>query len=232
VQQAHGELAGLISVVQPRLSWSAQMVDEILKEGPPEALTGVAYAAVNVARRTAAPRLCRDSEGGNSRGGRSHLLRDHRRVPHRRRHSAHAGMAGIPYRPLHPSSRSIPRCNRPSSLIACKHFCRMGQSLLEPSHLPWSQLGRRNLVTFEPPQREPRRAVDISITLHRLGPTTRERGTDLFEDLLEVNAYTARETLDQIDNRFRGSAPAPRRRLPRRTSRAPRLRRAPSRAAS
>ncbi|MEX0957033.1 MAG: hypothetical protein WDZ83_17700 [Rhizobiaceae bacterium] len=55
--------------------------------------------------------------------------------------------------------------------------------------------------------------VDISITLHRFGLATRERGTDLFEDLLEVNAYTTRDTLDQLDNRFRGSAPTARRRL-------------------
>ena len=35
--------------------------------------------------------------------------------------------------------------------------------------------------------------VDLAITLHRLGPETREVGTSLFEDLLLVSAYTARE---------------------------------------
>jgi hypothetical protein len=63
--------------------------------------------------------------------------------------------------------------------------------------------------------------VDLAITLHRLGPETREAGTSLFEQLLVVSARTARDTLNQIDNRFRGSPPRPRRRLPRRNRRAP-----------
>ena len=58
--------------------------------------------------------------------------------------------------------------------------------------------------------------VDIAITIHRLGPDTRELGIALFENLLDINSYSARETLEQIDNRFRNSAPRPRRRLPRR----------------
>jgi hypothetical protein len=63
--------------------------------------------------------------------------------------------------------------------------------------------------------------IDLAITLHRLGPETREAGTSLFEDLLAVSTYTARETLDQIDNRFRNVAPRARRRLPRRARRNP-----------
>jgi hypothetical protein len=58
--------------------------------------------------------------------------------------------------------------------------------------------------------------VDIAVTLHRLGPETRDLGTSLFEELLEVNAYSARATLDQIDNRFRSTGQAQPRRLPRR----------------
>lgn len=58
--------------------------------------------------------------------------------------------------------------------------------------------------------------VDMAITLHRLGPDTREVGTSLFEDLRFISAYTAQETLHEIDNRFK-SVPLPaRRRLPRR----------------
>ena len=67
-----------------------------------------------------------------------------------------------------------------------------------------------------------RELVDLAITLHRLGPETRDLGTGLFEDLLLINAYTARETLDEIDNRFRTTPRTPRRRLPRRTRRAKR----------
>ena len=62
--------------------------------------------------------------------------------------------------------------------------------------------------------------VDLAVTLHRLGPETREKGTQLFEDLIAIDAYTARDTLDQIDNRFRNSANLTRPRLPRSRARA------------
>jgi nucleoside phosphorylase len=58
--------------------------------------------------------------------------------------------------------------------------------------------------------------VDLAITLHRLGPATRESGTHLFEMLLNIDAYEARATLDQIDSRFRPTAPIRRPRLQRR----------------
>lgn len=59
--------------------------------------------------------------------------------------------------------------------------------------------------------------VHIAVTLHRLGPATREDGTRLFEQLLDIDAYTARATLDEIDNRFRHERIHRRPRLPRRT---------------
>lgn len=64
--------------------------------------------------------------------------------------------------------------------------------------------------------------VDLSITLHRLGPETREIGLRLFEQLIGIDAYEARQTLDEIDNRFRQSAPPVRRRLRRRSEVSPR----------
>lgn len=68
--------------------------------------------------------------------------------------------------------------------------------------------------------------VDLAITLHRLGPATREDGTRLFEMLLDINAYEARSILDQIDNRFRPTALIRRPRLQRRKREARRRQRA------
>ena len=48
--------------------------------------------------------------------------------------------------------------------------------------------------------------VDLAVTLHRLCPETREVGTKLFEELLEIDASEARQTLGEIDNRFREKA--------------------------
>ena len=61
--------------------------------------------------------------------------------------------------------------------------------------------------------------VDIAVTLHRLGPNTREEGTRLFEQLLDIDAYLARATLDEIDSRFRRGRAVTRPRLPRRLQR-------------
>jgi len=58
--------------------------------------------------------------------------------------------------------------------------------------------------------------VDLAVTLHRLGPETREIGTGLFEELISIEVYAARQTLDELDNRFREQSRPPRRRLPRR----------------
>ena len=57
--------------------------------------------------------------------------------------------------------------------------------------------------------------VDLAVTLHRLGPSTREVGTRLFEELLEINASEARQTLDKLDNRFREQRATQRPRLAR-----------------
>jgi hypothetical protein len=59
--------------------------------------------------------------------------------------------------------------------------------------------------------------VDLAVTLHRLGPATREDGTRLFEQLLDIDAYMARATLDEIDNRFPQESAHRRPRLPRRS---------------
>ena len=54
--------------------------------------------------------------------------------------------------------------------------------------------------------------VDLAVNLNRLGDETREIGIELFEELLEIDAYGARQTRDEIDNRFRdqGSEKRPR----------------------
>ena len=59
--------------------------------------------------------------------------------------------------------------------------------------------------------------IDLAITLHRLGPETREIGLTLFEQLIDIDAYEARLMLDEIDNRFRAISPFVRKRVRRRS---------------
>jgi len=44
--------------------------------------------------------------------------------------------------------------------------------------------------------------VDLALTLHRLGGESRQAGISLFEFMIEMDAYGARQTLFEIDGRF------------------------------
>lgn len=69
--------------------------------------------------------------------------------------------------------------------------------------------------------------IDLAITLHRLGPETRQAGIDLFETMLEIDAYETEATLQELDRRFPkpGSVSRPRLRRPNRRKRTRRKRR-------
>lgn len=58
--------------------------------------------------------------------------------------------------------------------------------------------------------------TDLALTLHRLGGSSRPAGVRIFEVLIEINAYGARDTLLEIDGRFERARSAPRQRIPRR----------------
>ena len=58
--------------------------------------------------------------------------------------------------------------------------------------------------------------LDLAVTLHRLGSDTREVGTRLFEQMIEINAYEASQMQNAIDNRFPDNAPVRRPQLARR----------------
>lgn len=61
--------------------------------------------------------------------------------------------------------------------------------------------------------------TDLAITLHRLGGNSRQSGVTLFEAMIEIDAYGARETLAEIDGRFGPHQATARQRLPRRRRR-------------
>jgi hypothetical protein len=59
--------------------------------------------------------------------------------------------------------------------------------------------------------------TDLALTLHRLGGTSRQSGIAIFEAMIEIDAYGARETLSEIDGRFGPHQAAARQRLARRS---------------
>lgn len=58
--------------------------------------------------------------------------------------------------------------------------------------------------------------TDLALTLHRLGGSSRKSGVDLFEAMIEIDAYGAKSTLDEIDGRFSKKNVQQRRRISRR----------------
>lgn len=58
--------------------------------------------------------------------------------------------------------------------------------------------------------------TDLALTLHRLGGVSRQSGIALFEAMIEIDAYGARETLVEIDGRFGQQQAVARQRLARR----------------
>jgi hypothetical protein len=75
-----------------------------------------------------------------------------------------------------------------------------------------SKLGdiRNETITAAP------QLTDLALTLHRLGGASRQAGVALFEVMIEIDAYGARETLAEIDGRFGSHQATARQRLARR----------------
>lgn len=227
--QGYGELVALTSLVQPDLDWAKKLLSEIV------ARTDIAYAQIGAIH--AAVNLWAESEadyGSNA----SNLLQQLMPLATKKGWSAIFSLFRlvdeIQPKPewisfLKALDEHLPKSdNSDYSFIVDRlqtllpHNANLVASIAKKLVEKWrSELGdvRSGAITTA------RELVDLAITLHRLSPETREIGISLFEDLLVINAYTARETLDEIDNRFRSTAtPPPRQRLPRRAAR-PRPRR-------
>jgi nucleoside phosphorylase len=221
VQQAFGELATLIALMQPQLQWATEFLDGILA-GDPSApsRTGAAFAAVHAFAETdkkeqaskVVALLCLNSSESTWRA-----IVDLFRLVDEITHDLdwvrvlHAIADAIPHQPKFMSSFVTQRLQ-----TLLPHEAALVGAIAKALVDKWkADLGdlRTSEAAIAP------ELVDIAITLHRLSPRTRETGLQIFEQLLSINAYTARETLDQVDSRFRPGAPTARRRLPRRTTR-------------
>ena len=63
--------------------------------------------------------------------------------------------------------------------------------------------------------------TDLALTLHRIGGKSRRSGVKLFEAMIEIDAYGARDTLAELDGRFGEQQTGARQRLSRRRKRGP-----------
>jgi nucleoside phosphorylase len=220
VQQAYGELAALIWLMRPELDWPCKLINDILESEPySPKRTGAAFAAIHVwtemPEKKSAPSLIRDLAKNASESTWTAIIDIFRLVDEIAPDPdwiliLQAVADEIPKQTSFMSSFVIERLQ---TLLPheAELVVKIAKALVEK----WSSnIG--DIRTFHASFAS--EIVDIAITLHRLSSRTREAGLELFEQLLTINAYTARDTLDQIDNRFRSSVPTSRPRLARRSA--------------
>ena len=221
-RQAYGEIVALAALLNPEVGWGTPRLDAILDDaGAVDARAGVALSAAQIfadgERRTAASvLLVRLLDAGEDRVWRAafdifrivdELTPDEGTVT-----LLQAVADRLEQAPRLDATFVVDRL---SSLLP--HHAVLIGTLAQRLADKWrAELGDIQTATAMATSQ----LVDLAITLHRLGPDTREIGTTLVEQLIATNAYEARQMLDEIDSRFRTSAQALRRpRLPRRSER-------------
>lgn len=213
LQRAYGELVGLVAIVKEKDNW-AQARDEIIASGADDMKIGLAHAAVNMW----------SDEKLRQRAGKIlvAVLRDASK-------ELVAAVMDV-FRvtdELTPDAstmellRALADAGTDMSMAPSSYVVERLQELLphEPELIAtiaeklvaaWrNELGdiRTGTITAAP------QLTDLALTLHRLGGASRQSGVAIFEAMIEMDAYGARETLAEIDGRFGPHQAAARQRL-------------------
>jgi nucleoside phosphorylase len=221
LQQAYGELATLIAVVQPDLQWAKNELKRIVETpGMRHARIGAAFSSIHLwsdrARRSAATEVLIALMPDADRQLWAAILDLFRIIDELTPESNTIKL-------LEGIAQYIEAIGRVNATFIVDRL----QTLLPHQALLVARIAQGLVSNWRSELGDPRTAtsmaapqlVDLAITLHRLGPSTRDIGTKLFEDLLLIDAYSARRTLVEIDNRFATHLYPARPRLPRRRSR-------------
>lgn len=220
LQQAHGELVGLVGIVKPsNATWHERMW-ELVHTGSEAARIGVAYAAVNLISDKQFRECASDVLVALLSSGGKYLV---------------AVVVDI-FRLLDDFERDASLLRVLQALAEPKidlssapsHFIveKLQQMLPHEAKLV-GEIGGKLVAAWRPQLSDMRTATaaaapqltDLALTLHRLGGATREAGVTLFEAMIETDAHGARDTLTEIDGRFSAHNALPRARLARRRSR-------------
>ncbi len=216
LQRAYGELVGLVAMVKEKTDWT-QARDEIMASGTDDTKIGLAYAAVNMwsdetLRRRAGETLVALLKGATKALVAAVMdffrltdeLTPDSSTVELLRTLADAGtdMSAAPPNFV---------VERLQSLLP--HEPELVATIAEKLIAAWrGELGDiRTGTSMAAPQ-----LTDLALTLHRLGGTSRQSGVTIFEAMIEMDAYGARETLAEIDGRFGPIRTAARQRLARR----------------
>ncbi|PQA79616.1 hypothetical protein C5F52_29375 [Limnohabitans sp. TS-CS-82] len=213
LQQAYGELVGLVSTVNARSDWELAR-DEIIDTGSDQTKIGLAHSAVNL-------RADKKFALGASQTLVA-LLK-----------GATKELVAVVMDVFRVTSELVPDTSTLQLLraladpvtdvsVAPSHFVVERLQALLPHEAELVANIAKKLVTawrdglgdvrtgtsIAAPQ-----LTDLALTLHRLGGPSRQSGVDLFEAMIEIDAYGARATLAEIDGRFGTQQAAARQRL-------------------
>ena len=216
LQRAYGELVGLVATVKAKDNW-ARTREEIIATGTDDMKIGLAHAAVNMwsdenLRVSANETLIALLKG--ARKGVVATVMDIFRVVDG--FTPDASTAEL-LRALADPGTDMSAA--PSYFVVERlqamlpHEAELIASIAEKLVTAWrAELGdmRTRTATAAP------QLTDLALTLHRLGGTSRQSGVALFEAMIEIDAYGAREALAEIDGRFGPHQAAARQRLARR----------------
>lgn len=218
-RHAYGEIVALIGLTQPALAWAQQRVEGLIADGTmEEARAGAALSAAHLWNDSATrPRACdlltRLLAGGGKGVWRA-ASEVFRRVDKLTPDPATVALLEV-----------FAKSDIDREAIGW-HTERLIKSLgtLLPHEAELVGQVAKNLVAAAKrrldedatrPWYSGSELVDLAVTLHRSTRETREIGTELIEDLTEIDALAVRRTLDELDNRFPMTPTMPRRRLAR-----------------
>lgn len=220
--QLYGELLSLRNIIVPKNKSICKLIDKhIKKSGETEIQTGLAYGFVNIFREGAGRDECArrivQLAAVNKRGV-AHALLDffrNKQMPL----SADTQRVLDAFIKNKTIKKTTSRWNLPESLaFLVRHeparVLALTTQLVEVAGKDFADM-RTSLAA------DSSTIMDIALTLHNLGPEYQSAGLDLFEHMLEIEAYQAKEVLREIDGDPRPVAndeAAPRRRRKRRVA--------------
>jgi hypothetical protein len=216
LQRAYGELVGLVATVKEKNNW-ARARAEIVASGTDDMKIGLAHAAVNMWSDAKLRLSAGETLVALLKGASKDLVAAVMDVFRVNDELAPDASTVELLRALADPSTDMSAApshfvvERLQSLLP--HEAELIATIAEKLVAAWrAELGdiRFGTVTAAP------QLTDLALTLHRLGGASRQSGVALFEAMIEIDAYGARETLAEIDGRFGPHPATARQRLVRR----------------
>ena len=216
LHRAYGELVGLVAIVKAKDNWVGAR-DEIIDSGTDDMNIGLAHAAVNMWSDKKLRQGAGETLIALLKGASKELVAAVMDVFRVNDELAHDASTVELLRAL-----ADPRTDMsaaPSHFVVERlqvllpHEAELIAAIAEKLVTAWrGELGdiRTGTATAAP------QLTDLALTLHRLGGPSRQSGVALFEAMIEIDAYGARETLAEMDGRFSQLPAAVRQRLARR----------------